>query len=56
MSLTRQWSAKVVGVHYDMCVVLYSNMGYTDGKTESDLLIEESDIEDDFGHVQVMKV
>ena len=31
-------------------------MGYTDGKSESDLLIEESDIEDDFGHVQVMKV
>ena len=32
MSLTRQWSAKVVGVHYDMCVVLYSNMGDTDRK------------------------
>ena len=28
---------------------LHSNMGYTDGKSESDVLIEEGDIDEDFG-------
>ena len=31
-------------------------MGYTDGKSESDVLIEEGDIDEDFGQIQVMKV
>ena len=35
---------------------LHSNMGYTDGKSESDVLIEEGDIDEDFGQIQVMKV
>ena len=35
---------------------LHSNMGYTDGKSESDILIEEGDIDEDFGQIQLMKV
>lgn len=31
-------------------------MGYTDGKTEADLLIEECDLDEDYGQIQVMKV
>ena len=35
---------------------LHSNMGYTDGKSKSDVLIEEGDADEDFGQIQVMKV
>ena len=31
-------------------------MGYIDGKTDSDLLIEEDDIEEDFERILVLKV
>lgn len=31
-------------------------MGYIDGKTDSDLLIEEDDIDEDFERILVLKV
>lgn len=35
---------------------LNRHMGYTDGKTEADILIEECDTEEEYTHVQTMKV
>ena len=39
-----------------MYFISYSKMGYINGKTDADLLIEEDDIQEDFDRIVVLQV